>query len=110
MSEALTLDAASIEAVAQRVAELLGTRQEHELIDAQAVADRFSVSRDWVYEHATDLGAIRLGDGPRARLRFDPERVAEALAPRPFAAAPPPPRRKRPSSAPVELLPIGGRR
>lgn len=41
------------------------------LVDAQAVADALGVSRSTVYDHAADLGGLRLGDGPRARLRFD---------------------------------------
>lgn len=74
------LDAASIEAVAQRVAELLDERKgERTLIDAAEVARWYGIARSTVYEKASDLGAIRLGNGPRARLRFDPETVAERL-------------------------------
>jgi len=40
------------------------------LVDAASVAEHLGVSRDYVYEHADDLGARRLGSGPRARLRF----------------------------------------
>ena len=50
------------------------------LIDAAAVARSFGVSRDWVYAHTDELGAVRLGSGPKARLRFDPEEVKERLA------------------------------
>jgi hypothetical protein len=74
------LDAASIEAVAQRVVELLDERKrESTLIDAAEVARRYGIARSTVYEKAGDLGAVRLGKGPRARLRFDPETVAERL-------------------------------
>jgi hypothetical protein len=48
-------------------------------IDAATVARRFGVSAQWVRENAERLGAVRLGDGPRPRLRFDPNRVAEVL-------------------------------
>ena len=41
------------------------------LVDAAAVAEFLAVSRDYVYAHAAELGARRLGTGPRARLRFD---------------------------------------
>jgi hypothetical protein len=41
------------------------------LVDAARVAEHLGVSRDYVYEHAAELGALRLGSGPRARLRFD---------------------------------------
>jgi hypothetical protein len=44
------------------------------------VAARYRVSRSWVYAHQRELGAMRLGDGPRARLRFDPKVVADAIA------------------------------
>jgi hypothetical protein len=46
------------------------------LLDATAVARRLGRSREWVYRHADELGAVRLGDGERPRLRFDPARVA----------------------------------
>ncbi|MGH2965561.1 MAG: helix-turn-helix domain-containing protein [Solirubrobacterales bacterium] len=75
------LDAASIDAVARRVVELLtanGVPTEG-LMSAAEVARRFGISRSTVYERAQELGAIRLGDGPKARLRFDPQTVAEWL-------------------------------
>jgi hypothetical protein len=49
------------------------------LVDAATIAELIGTTRDWVYQNADRLGAIRLGDGPRARLRFDPERVERAL-------------------------------
>lgn len=52
------------------------------LLTAADVARRFSLGRDWVYRHADQLGAMRLGDGPKAPVRFDPLRVAEALSTR----------------------------
>lgn len=50
------------------------------LVDAETVAAALGVSRAYVYEHADELGAERLGDGPRARLRFDLERARAATA------------------------------
>jgi hypothetical protein len=50
-----------------------------QLLDAAAVARMLGVTRGWVYEHAAELGAIRLGAGSRPRLRFDPLRVGMAL-------------------------------
>jgi len=106
-------------AVAARVVELL--RDEHatlpaaaaEWVDASRLAAELGVSRDWVYAHATELGAIRLGDGPRGRLRFDISRAlaaqaqhAEAVEPAPVTPAP----RRRASARAAELLPIHGRR
>jgi hypothetical protein len=75
----LELDEASIEAIAQRVAELLSPAKTGEMVSAAEIAKRFGVSRDWVYEHADELGVIRMGSGPRAHLRFDLEKVAEGL-------------------------------
>lgn len=40
------------------------------LVDAATLATILDVERDWVYAHAEQLGAVRLG-GPRGRLRFD---------------------------------------
>ena len=78
-------------------------------IDAAEVARRYGVTRHFVYEHADELGAVRLGDGPRARLRFDPATVADALAPRPAPVTDPHRKPRRQSDArDVELLPIRG--
>ena len=47
---------------------------------------------------ARELGALRLGDGPKARLRFDLERARAALAEMNARDQPPPdkpPRRRR---------------
>ena len=41
------------------------------LVSARELADVLNVKRSFVYEHAGELGAIRLGTGPKARLRFD---------------------------------------
>jgi hypothetical protein len=82
VSELVQLDPESIEAVARRVADLLRGEKPaaaSELLTAADVARRFGVDRAWVYGHSGELGAVRLGDGPRGRLRFDPERVRKAL-------------------------------
>lgn len=110
-----------VDAIARRVVELLAptpapTPAPTTMVDAEAVARRFGVERSWVYQHSEALGAIRLGTGPRARLRFDPELVATALKASP-AGAPSPPAaperararaRARPHQSPagVSLLPI----
>jgi hypothetical protein len=41
------------------------------LVDAKGVAAYLGVNVSFVYEHADELGARRLGSGPKARLRFD---------------------------------------
>ena len=77
----------SIEALAVRLSELLGPPEEPESADegerrmltAAEVSRLWGVSRRWVYENARALGVRRLGDGPRPRLRFDPEEVADRL-------------------------------
>src|SRR4051794_5586196 len=78
----MTLDPDDIEAVARRVAELLraSTRATEPLVDAAQLARILGVERDWVYARANRLGAVRLGDGPKARLRFDMARVRATLA------------------------------
>lgn len=64
-----------VEQVAERVVELL--RDDAPLLDAAAVARRLGRSREWVYRHATELGAVQLGDGERPRLGFPPAAVAD---------------------------------
>lgn len=74
------------------------------MLTARQVAARFNVERSWVYAHADELGVVRLGRGPRPRLRFDPAVVAQHLLARPArAAATPSPSHVR-GGAP--LLPI----
>ena len=74
----------SVEALARRIAELLGGVGEapgpKRLISAAEVAERWGVDREWVYEKASQLGARRLGAGKRPRLRFDPDEVEERIA------------------------------
>lgn len=103
----MALNDSEIEAVAARVVELLRSPQlSRELVDASEIARRFSVSRAFVYDHAEDLGAIRLGPGPRARLRFDPVEVGRLLGDggRNTSARPEP--RKRAPRKGTALLPI----
>ena len=75
--------------LAERVAEKLrSVPVAQELLDAAQVAERFGVSRSFVYEHAAELGAIRLGapgEGRRPRLRFDAAAVTKRLRDLPTA-------------------------
>ena len=101
--EATTLDTATIRAIAREVARLTGP--EGGLLTASEVAVAFNVTRGWVYAHADELGAIRLGDGPRPRLRFDPAVVTQRLQQRRGRLS-----ASRPSTHlgdGVSLLPIG---
>jgi hypothetical protein len=70
------LDTDDIERIAERVVTLLAEAQRETIVtsarfvDATTIARLLDVDRDWVYAHAEQLGAIRLG-GERGRLRFD---------------------------------------
>ena len=79
MTAPIILADETIEAIARCVVALLredapvpGT-----LVDATTLASALGISRATVYEHAEKLGAVRIGDGKRPRLRFD---VARARA------------------------------
>jgi hypothetical protein len=87
-----------------------------ELVDAANLAQLLGVSRDFVYDHAAELGAIPLSDTGRPRLRFNPDIARATLAARSKRAtksryAPANRTRQRPRSAPrPPLLPIRGER
>jgi hypothetical protein len=71
-----------IEAIAERVVERLsqqGPRGSIGFATAAEVAELYGVTPSWVYANKNRLGAVKLGDGPKARLRFDLERVDEEL-------------------------------
>jgi hypothetical protein len=111
---AVTLDPESVRAVAHAVVELLADTQPPagRLVDAAELARLLGVTRATVYEYAERLGAVRLGDGPRGRLRFDAERAVAAWRdpepepePEPLPATP----RRRTRTRGPELLPIAGR-
>jgi predicted DNA-binding transcriptional regulator AlpA len=84
-SEEVRLAPESVEALARRLAELLADRSDpgppsaRRLMTAAEVSAWWGVERPWVYAHADQLGARRLGAGQRPRLRFDPDEVAERL-------------------------------
>jgi hypothetical protein len=78
-------------------------------VDAAQAARTLGVDRSWVYAHAAQLGAIRLG-GPRGRLRFDLQQLRRKLAgDSPSGCSPrrgaPPQRRRHSCAAGLELLP-----
>ncbi len=111
----MTLDRDDIEAIAAQVVELLGNQDaptSPRLVDAAELARRFGMERSWVYSHAAELGAVRLGAGPNARLRFDPNLAAKAL--RPLGKSAPKVSRKPSATSrgrsrnKVALLPIRG--
>jgi hypothetical protein len=84
-AEPLELDPALVDAIATRLLDPLAERvvevmkdegllpasaPPKQWLDAAEMARRLGVTREWVYEHAGELGAVRIGDGPRPRLRF----------------------------------------
>jgi hypothetical protein len=101
----LAMDSTSLHALAREVAKLVGRGDPvGGLLTARQVAARFNVDRSWVYAHAHELGVIRIGDGPRPRLRFDPAMVAQRVLARPATTAVP--RHPRRARAGAPLLPI----
>jgi hypothetical protein len=100
------------------VVEILERRglQGRELVDAAELARRFGIERSWVYSHAIELGAVKLGSGPKPRLRFDPQIAARVLRRVGEKSAADPPARsgkragqpQRGRRSEVSLLPIKG--
>jgi hypothetical protein len=74
----------TVDAIARRVVELLRDQwpPQCELVGADEIARRLGMSRSWVYAHADELGAIRLGAAARPRLRFDPALALQRLTSR----------------------------
>lgn len=106
------LDADDIEAIAQRVAQLVGDRPvfpQVGYVDVATVARLTGMSDYWVRKHAAELGAVRMGAGAGGDLRFDMERVHRWLDEHRLRPDQPKQRRtggpaRRPSG--LDLLPI----
>lgn len=85
-------------------------------VTAKELAAHLKLNPAWVYENAEKLGAIRTGDGPKARMRFDLETATKALQGEKPAAPAEPPRGAgqrvgvRPSAPPRETSLLGVRR
>jgi hypothetical protein len=104
-----------VAAIASQVADRLVVPQHPRLVDTATLAEVLGVSPGFVRAHADQLGAVRIGNGPKARLRFDIDQARAALArassaspskaassvARPYAAG------RRTS---VPLLPVRGRK
>ena len=76
------------------------------LVTAAELARLLGVGRSFVYDHAAELGAVRLGAGPKARLRFDPDEAVARMRKKKAKPARPAPAPRPPAA--VELLPIKG--
>jgi len=81
---------ADAERIARRVVEVL--REEERpvaggLLKTGDAARLLGVDAEWVRAHRVALGAVRLGDGPKARLRFPREAIDAYLATRKVDAA-----------------------
>lgn len=70
-----------VDAIAERVADLLrGEPPRGCMVDAATLAGALGVDRSYVYAHADELGAVRLGGGLKPRLRFDLEAARVAMS------------------------------
>lgn len=117
-SARIELDPQATEAIARKVVELLEKRglQKRDLVDAAELARRFGIERSWVYSHAIELGAVKLGSGAKPRLRFDPQIAAKVLRKAGEGSAADPPARsgeradqpQRGRGSEVPLLPFDG--
>lgn len=82
----IRLDDDTIDRLAQSLAQCLNvarpepTVPDERRLTAAEVAERWGFDRSWVYQHSAQLGAVSVGDGPRPRLRFDPDEVDRAVA------------------------------
>jgi hypothetical protein len=110
----LGMSAAGVEAFVSLIRDGVPESDGRALLSAGDVAKQLGKSRDWVYDHAAELGATPMGDGPRPRLGFVPDRVTayleRARQPSPVSAPPRQRRRRRGTAeepAAVALLPIG---
>ena len=104
-----------LDAMAARLNELRA--EPPPLMTVPQVARWLQVDEDYVYEHAEELGVIRLGRGPKSPLRFDREHVERVLScsPRRMSSSPEPApratsrrRRPLPLGTGADLLPIRG--
>jgi hypothetical protein len=79
------ISAELVDVIAHRVLELQhefdpgAPRSVREFLTVGELAARLRVNPKWVYAHQKRLGAIRLGTGPKARLRFPVTAVATEL-------------------------------
>jgi excisionase family DNA binding protein len=68
-----------VDGLAQRLGEVGASEPADRLLTAAEVAQRLGVARSMVYAHAHELGGVRVGDGPKARWRFNAAEVDARL-------------------------------
>jgi hypothetical protein len=83
---AVELTPQAVEQIASRVAQLLrhqpppaSSPPAPAWMTAKELAQHLKLNPAYIYEHAEQLGAIRTGSGPKARIRFDPHTATQAL-------------------------------
>jgi hypothetical protein len=86
---AVDLTPQAVEQVASRVVQLLHRAQQNQpqaqtgepvgMVTVAQFAAYYKLNPAWVYEHADELGAIRIGSGPKARIRIDFQIAKAAL-------------------------------
>lgn len=74
------LTPSQVDAIAQRVAEVLDDRGGRPWGDVKTVARELGVQEEWVYENARRLGGVKLGPGKGARWRFEMSRLRRLVA------------------------------
>jgi hypothetical protein len=113
---AVELTPDTIDQIAGRVAQLLRHQQPpphtnpagaSSWMTVKELAAHLKLNPAWVYEHAEELGAIRTGTGPKARIRFNPHTATQALKqhqrqPEPPAATPTRRKPTRPAAYPTD--------
>jgi AraC-like DNA-binding protein len=110
-----------LDALAERVADRLALHglpesshrgyEDHSLplLTVKELAARLGCSADLIYRRSRELGGVRIGGGPRAPLRFDPDVALTRWTAIPEPPPSPAPRRhRRRPPAHVSLLPIRG--
>jgi predicted DNA-binding transcriptional regulator AlpA len=79
-ARAVAVETDDVRAIAEAVADVLaerglviyaGPNPSARILKVAEVARLLGRSPPWVYEHAAELGAIRMGMGPKARIGFD---------------------------------------
>jgi hypothetical protein len=80
---AITLTDEQLDRLADRLAIRLAAVKPavQAMLTVDDICATLRVSRAWVYENASRLGGVKLGNGQRAPLRFDPIEVRRLLEP-----------------------------